>query len=87
MSALVTLTDGRVFPSFNGEALSWSPGLYFTLVDEQAGYPKTRTVLKAMAEHRPDQLEREYRDMLRGSFDRVFGHNARKMLALIEEVR
>lgn len=80
---LITV-NGNLFPSYNGEALSWSIGLYHTFSEEQAGFPRARTVIAAMREHRPEQLERERRDMLSASFDRMFGHNARKMLDLIE---
>ena len=44
------------------------------------------TVLRAMKEHRPEQLEQERREMVKGSFDRMFGHNAKQMLLLIEQV-
>ena len=84
--AMITLEDGRVFPSFNGEALSWSPGLYQTWTEEQADFPRMRAVLCAMKEHRPDQLELERRTMLRASFDRMFGHQAAKALAVIDQV-
>jgi len=52
------------------------------LTQEQAGYPKARAVLMGMGDI---MLERERATMLRASFDRMFGHNARKMLVLIEE--
>lgn len=84
-AALVTLPDGRTFPQQAGKALSWSIGLHFTTADQQAGYPKTRAVIRAFAEHRTEDLRREKRELLKASFDRMFGHNARKLLALIEE--
>lgn len=65
---MVTLPDGREFPSFDGEVLAWDPGLYFTPTEERAGYPRTRAVLAAMFEHRPEQFRREYSDALKGSF-------------------
>ena len=74
--------DGREFPQFNGELLPWS--LSLTLEDEQAGCPKLRTVIRAMRERRPEQLERERIDILKGSFDPVFGHSAKKVLDVIE---
>jgi hypothetical protein len=86
-STLKTLDDGRVFPQLNGETLAWSPGLYHTFAEEQIGFTRARAVLVAMRDHRPEQFERERIEMLKGSFDRMFGHNARKMLALIEEVQ
>ena len=74
---------GHEFPLFDGKLLSWS--LSMTLQDEQEGYPRLRTVIRAMAERRPVQLERERIDMVKGSFDPVFGHNAKKCLQVIEE--
>lgn len=85
MSTTITLEDGRAFPVYNGEALSWSPGLYNTWNDQHNGYPKTKAVLAAMLEHRPEQLEAERREMLKASFNSMFEHNAKKMLDLIEE--
>ena len=38
-----------------------------------------------MLEHRPGQLELERRDMLKASFDRMFGHNAKRVLDVIED--
>ena len=79
--------DGRVFPEYGGELLSWSIGSYMTHSESQRGYPKARAVIQAMAQHRPDQLERERREMLKASMsDRMFGHNAKKELDLIESV-
>lgn len=75
--------DGRQFPQFNGKLLSWT--LELTYTDEIAGFPKLRTVIRALKEYRPEQLERERREILRASFDRMFGHNAKKVLAVIEE--
>lgn len=80
---LVSLPDGRVFPSVDGvKPLPWS--LASTYSDEQAGYPEARAIIRAMREHRPDQLRREHRDLLRSSFG-LFGKNAAKMVELIEE--
>lgn len=80
-----TTINGNSFPVYDGKALSWSIGLYHTLAEEHAGFPKARIVIRAMQERRPEQLERERISYLRGSFDRMFGQNAAKMLALIEE--
>jgi hypothetical protein len=80
----ITLKDGRTFPSYNGEILSWDLGSSFTLRDEQEGYPRTCAIIAAMREHRSEQLDRERRELLKASFDRMFGHNARKLLALIQ---
>lgn len=75
--------DGREFPQYNGELLSWT--LSLTLADEEEGCPRLRTVVRAMREHRPEQLERERYEMLKGSFVRMFGRNAKKVLDVIEQ--
>jgi hypothetical protein len=49
---------------------------------EQQGFPKARESLKGFGN---EDLRREYSRMLRGSFDRLFGHNAKRVLKLIEE--
>ena len=77
--------NGFEFPMLNGELLSWSINLYMTLAEEQKDYPRARTVIRAMQERRPAQLDRERYEMLKGSFDRMFGHNARKCLEVIEQ--
>lgn len=74
---------GFEFPMYNGKLLSWT--LSLTLADEQQGCPKLRTVVRAMIERRPEQLFQEKRDLLRASFDRMFGHNAKKVLRVIDE--
>lgn len=80
-----TLEDGRQFPQWNGETLSWDIGASFTLADEREGYPRTKAIIAAFREHRPEQLERERRELLKSALgDRVLGHNARKLLGLIE---
>lgn len=48
---------------------------------EQIGYPKAAAALMGWSNV---QLVKERQNMLRGSFDRMFGHNATKMLRLIE---
>jgi hypothetical protein len=78
-------SNGNMFPEFNGQPLSWSIGLYNTLNDEKAGYPKTRCVIRAMKYYRPMQLESERKELVRSCFDRLFGHNARKLLAILDE--
>lgn len=80
----ITLDDGRIFPAYQGKALCWSVGLYMTTNEAMCGYPKAKTVIAAMRAHRPDELERERREMLKASFNRMFGHNAKTCLALIE---
>ena len=79
--ATITLEDGRTFPEYQGEALSWSLELYNTWNEEQADFPKARAVL---AELSLDRLTAAYSSYLRDSFDRIFGHNAKKILNLIE---
>lgn len=48
---------------------------------EQQGFPKVKAVLKAASD---EALRRERHELLKGSFDRVFGHNSRKMLTLVD---
>lgn len=80
---VITLEDGRMFPVYEGEPLSWI--LDNSFGEQQKGYPKARAVIRAMMVYRPEQLERERREMLKCSFDRMFGMNAKRMLDLIEE--
>jgi hypothetical protein len=84
-ATVATLADGRVFPIYDGEVLSWSPGMYHTHAEAEIGYPRMHAVIRALMEHRPEHLERERREMLKGSFDRMFGHNAKVVLEVIEE--
>jgi hypothetical protein len=74
---------GYEFPMYDGKLLSWAVSL--TLADEQEGFPRARTIIQAMRERRPEQLARERYEMLKGSFDSIFGHNAKKCLDLIDE--
>ena len=48
---------------------------------EQAGYPDAKAKLMGFSNA---DLERERREMLKGSFNKMFGHNAKKMLTIIE---
>ena len=82
---LVTLPDGRVFPLYGDEILSWDIGVYMTPNERQRGYPRARAVIQAMRSERPERLERERREMLKAAFDRMFGHNAQQELDLINE--
>lgn len=77
--------DGREFPMYNGELLCWSPGSYQTPAEELIGFPRMRTVYRAIIANRPQQLAYERRELLKGSFDRMFGHNCRKALTILEE--
>lgn len=77
--------NGNLFPEFQGEALSWSIGLYDTWNEQKAGYPRMRAVIAAMREYRPEQLEKERRELVKASFNRMFGKVARAQLAIVEE--
>ena len=80
--ARIKLADGREFPTHDGVTpLSWPIGSHFTLQDEREGYPRCKAVL---AETSDEQLERDRFENLKASFDRVFGHNAKRLLVLIE---
>jgi hypothetical protein len=81
---ILTTVNGNPFPMYEGQALSWSIGLYHTLAEQELGFPRARRVIHAMRQYRPEQLEQERRDYLKATFDQMFGHNARIMLALIE---
>ena len=84
MVTLGKTDDGREFPILAGELLPWNIGMYMTRGEQPRGYPKAKTVIAAMQEHRPRQRADERYDMLRASSDRMFGHNARQCLALID---
>jgi len=79
----ITLDDGRVFPCYDGQPLSWDIGVYF-IPSEAPIYPKARAVIVAMKEQRPAQLARERRELRQGSFDRTFGKNAAQLLKFID---
>jgi hypothetical protein len=83
-SQLTTLEDGRQFPTYNGDTLSWC--ISSTLSDEQEGFPRLRAVVRAMRDYRPEQLQRERHEELKATFNQMFGHNARKVLRVIDEV-
>ena len=85
MQPMITLEDGRVFPAFDSEALSWSIGLYHTWAERELGYPRMRAVIRAMLEHRPAQIRQERSDLVRAQFDPMFGRNAKAALAVVEE--
>ncbi len=78
-----TLPDGRVFPVYNGEVLSWN--ISMTDADAAAGYPKTKAVIAAMREHKPQQLEAERREMVKASMTGIHRGPAKKVLELIEQ--
>ena len=80
---LVTLDDGRIFPCWGTEILSWDICSGASLKDELEGYPRTRAIIHAMRIERPEQLRREIADLQRHQFDRCFGSNARKLLTVI----
>lgn len=81
---MITVSN-NLFPSLPGEALSWSIGLYMTDAEKAINYPRARAVVRAMRIHRPAQLERERREMVRASFNAMFGHNAAECLRVIED--
>lgn len=55
--------------------------LIMTTNDQRAGWPNAKAQLAKW----PDTvLRRERFEMLRASFDRMFGHNAKQALALID---
>lgn len=80
---ITNLPDGRVFPVYEGQPLSWSIGLYMTANEQHVGYPKATAVVNAMRVHRPDQLARERRDCVRASFG-MFRGNAANLLRVID---
>lgn len=84
-SDLVRTADGREFPTYQGEFLSWDIGSSFTPRDQSEGYPRTRAIIRAFAKHRPDVLDRERSSLINSSFDWMFG--ATKLLSLIDEER
>lgn len=57
-------------------------GQFFTLADEQAGYPKTK---EALAGYDNERLRNEHNESVKDSFNKVFGHNAKKFLKLVED--
>ena len=77
--------NGFLFPSFDGQPLSLSIGLYMTANEAGKGYPKAKIVVRAMRDHRPGELESERQAMVKASFD-IFGNNAKAELNLIEAV-
>lgn len=81
----MTTVNGNPFPSYEGQALSWSIGLYHTHDEQMAGFPRARAVIRAMREHRMEQLQKERCVYLTSSFDKMFGMNAKRMFDLIEE--
>lgn len=85
MTTLGKTEDGREFPVHEGELLAWSPGLYSTIDEERAGYPRMRAVIRAMREHRPGDLRREYVDLLRAQFGMFSGPAGRNLAVLLEE--
>ena len=76
--------NGIMFPVYEGVALSWSAGLYYTHSEEEKGFPRARCVIAALRANRPEQFARERRDLLKDSFGKMFGHNAQKLLALYD---
>lgn len=75
--------DGREFPLYDGELLSWS--IELTWADESKGFPRLRYMINAFKKYRPDQIKKIYREEQRASRDFIFGHNAKKVLKVMEE--
>lgn len=86
LGSCVPCISERGFPQFGSEELSWDIGLCMTISEERTHFPRARTVITAMALHRPDQLAREREQLQFDSLNRVFGHNAARELRLIDEV-
>ncbi len=74
--------NGRLFPAHNGKALSWV--ISATHEDRVEGFPRLRSVIRAMRELRPEQLAQERRELIKDSFGQLFGHNAKELLKVIE---
>jgi hypothetical protein len=72
------------FPEYQGEALSWSVGLYMTTDESRDGYPRARTVAKALKAFRPATFEREKLEALKATFG-MFSTNAKTALRIYEE--
>lgn len=77
--------NGFLFPSYEGQPLSWAIGLYMTANEAGTGYQKAKIVARSMRDHRPGELESERIAMLKASFG-IFGRNALAELNLIEAV-
>lgn len=77
--------NGILYPSYEGQPLSWSIGAYMSHGEAEKGFPKARIVARAMRQHRPEKLEKERLAMLKASFG-IFGNNAKSELNLIEAV-
>ena len=76
------------FPCHNGEALAWDPGPYMTWNEAGQGYPKAMTVLRALRDYCPNRFDLMHIETLKNSMqDAMFGHNAAKLLNLIETVK
>ena len=75
----------RGFPMFDGYELSWSIGLYATINEINSGLQKARAIIRAMAEHRPDCLLREYRDAIKNSTGRSCPSVSRQIVLVIRE--
>ena len=72
------------FPEHQGEALSWSVGLYMTAHESRDDYPRARTVAKALKVFRPATFEREKLEALKSTFG-IFPTNAKAILRIYEE--
>jgi hypothetical protein len=77
--------NGYLYPSHEGQPLSWSIGLHMNDEEAENGFKKAFAVARAIRDHRPGELEHERRMLLKAQFG-IFGHRAKIELDLIEAV-
>lgn len=78
----IKLDDGREFPTADGVTpLSWPLGSHYTWAEQAKGYPAIKAVLVEMSDA---EIERERGETVKASFDKLFGHANRDMLALLD---
>ena len=84
----VETTEGYIYPHTGDmKPLCWDFAAYHTATEERAGFPKMRAVIRAMIVHRPEQIRREYRELVKASFNKTFGYNARTQFnVLVDEL-
>lgn len=67
-------------PEYRRKPYLGAYGIHLTPAESEQGYPMARIYL---AGYSNTELAREYKDMLRASFGRLFGHNARAAFNLV----
>lgn len=78
---LITLPDGRTFPSLDGVTpLSWPIGCHYTFAENKLGYPKIKEVLHHMTD---EDLARDLHQTTKDSLSAMWGRVNEDMLALI----